>query len=136
MSEDRQNMMNKITELNDKVDMLVKLLAKKNDISLSTASVGDERAKRSTVMADASVIRVDTGRQFSSANTGEYRTYQSVENDEPQLRKEYLRTGIIKGNVSQSRISWDVNYDKYAPTNYTSPNVLASIEADTDLLKM
>lgn len=131
LSENKQEMQAKITELSNKMDTLIAHLIKKTDVSSvghsSRSGGGDDVREKRKI----EVIEIKEPAIPLSTASVEYHNYEA------QQKVLYSTTPLIyKILVPESKKSWDVRFSSYNPTYYTSPQVLNSDIADSDILSM
>lgn len=111
MNDNRQEMLNKISDLDKKMDTILSLLTSKNN------ELNNFEELKPIIDQELKQVR-----QLSSV---------------PEKQSQHLLypdSNIYKSFVPLNKKPWDIDYENYSPPQYTSKDVLFSLVADPELI--
>lgn len=132
MNESRQEMANRLNELNGKLDRLLFSMTIEKKSATTTHEISSKLDKQIVnSLAKPSAIERTTSAIGDLEMSPRMIPLKAV----PSQTSEST-TLICKTVVPDNKKSWDVKFDDYKPPIYTSAQVLSAEFADTDLLSM
>jgi hypothetical protein len=136
--QDRHETNRKITELNKKLELFL-AQSSAPSVHISPFKLPNNNSQNNnTKQLNSPPIKLNT------VKIDENKSSSSIQiiNVEPQQEKpsstiiKYPGSDCSRSYVPDNKKSWDVEYENYLPTQYTSKNVLTNINADNNLILM